>query len=137
MMMRALQWRIVLGLVLVFLAGAATGAFVSARYSHQSQKERHKHSMGDRMRARMQKELELTPAQLTAVDPILRKLGQQMQAIRVETGQRVQQTMAESNREMAAHLTPEQTARLERMQKRHEERMDRRNARRAARARER
>lgn len=119
-MMRALQWRIVLGVALAFFAGTATGLFVGAWYAHRTFGERHGRMMGERMRERMQRQLDLTPEQMQVVDPILRKTAERLRAIREETGQRVAQAMEDSHREMAAHLTPEQMAKLERMRKRHE-----------------
>ena len=118
-MMQTLQWRILLGLLLVFFAGAATGFFGGAWHAHRIFGERHGRMMGERMRERMERQLDLTPEQVQVVDPILRKTAQRLQEIRAETGQRVSQTMEESRRELAVHLTPEQTAKLERMRQHH------------------
>ncbi len=128
-MMRALQWRIALGLVLVFLAGAATGVFVGAWHARRAFSERHGRMMGERMRTHLVQALNLTPEQQQAVDPILRDMTQRLQTIRAETGQRVAQTMEESHRELARHLTPEQTAKLEQLKKRHERGLHRRGRR--------
>lgn len=133
-MMRTLQWRIVLGLALVFLAGTATGFFAGEWHAHKTFGERHGRRMGERMRERMERRLELTPEQMRVVDPILQKTAQRLQVIRSETGQRVEQAMEDSNRELAAHLTPEQLLKLEEMKKRHERHRQRRAERRRARA---
>ncbi len=127
-MTRALQWRIALGLVLVFLAGAATGLFAGAWHARRAFSERHGRMMGERMRTHLEEALDLTPAQLQEVDPILRDMTQRLQTIRAETGQRVAQTMEESHRELARHLTPEQMEKLEEMRKRHERKPLRRRA---------
>lgn len=119
-MMRTLEWRIVLGLVLVFLAGAATGFFAGAWHAHRAFGQRHGPMMGERMREHMKRQLDLTPEQEQVVDPILRQTAQRLQVIRAETGQRVEQVMEDSHRELATHLTPAQVAKLEQMKKRHE-----------------
>lgn len=129
-MMPTLQWRILLGVVLVFLAGAATGFFGGAWHAHRTFGERHGRMMGERMRERMERRLDLTPEQMKVVDPILRKTGQRLDEIRRETGQRVWQAMEDSRRDLATHLTPEQMDKLEQMKKRHERRRERRAERR-------
>ena len=118
-MTRALKWRIAIGLVLVFLAGAATGLFAGAWHAHRAFSERHGGMMDERMREHLKRHLDLTPAQLQAVDPILRETSQRLETIRRETGERVAQTMEESHRQLAAHLTPEQQGKLEDLKKRH------------------
>ena len=133
-MMRTLQWRIMLGLALVFLAGATTGFFAGAWHAHRTFGERHGRFMGERMQEHMKRQLDLTPAQMQLVDPILRKTAERLQVIRAETGQRVLQAMEDSHRELAVLLTPEQVAKLERMKKRHENHFQRRSERRRARA---
>lgn len=136
-MNRKLKWPLLLGFVLVFLAGTATGFFGGAWQAHRAFDERHGRMMGARMRERLQQQLELTPEQLRQVDPILRQTAQRLQEIRSETGERVAQTMEESHQEMAAHLTPAQVTKLKQMRARHEEhqrlRHERRKERRRAR----
>lgn len=132
-MMRALQWRIVLGLVLVFLAGGATGYFGGSWQAHRTFGERHGRMSGERMQERLKRKLELTPEQAQVVDPILRQTSERLQVIRAETGQRVSETMQQAQREMAPHLTPAQIEKLERMKKRHERKHRRHLERRRAR----
>ncbi len=85
-MMRNWQWRIMLGLALVFLAGAASGFFGGAWQARRTFDERHGRMMGERMRERMQRQLDLTPEQLAVIDPILKKTAQGLREIREETG---------------------------------------------------
>ncbi|MEP6823135.1 MAG: hypothetical protein ABI946_12395 [Chthoniobacterales bacterium] len=136
-MMRNLQWQIVLGLTLAFFAGAATGLFGGVWYARRAFDERHGQMMGDRMRERIQHQLDLTPEQMALVDPILNKTAQRLQVIRAETGERVEQVMEDSHREMAALLTPEQQAKLEDLKQRHEHHRQRREERREKRREER
>jgi Spy/CpxP family protein refolding chaperone len=118
-MTRALKWRIAIGLLLVFLAGAATGVFAGAWHARSSFKVRHGGMMGDRMREHIVRHLDLTPEQQRAVDPILDRTAAELQAIRTETGQRVSETLRRSHEEIAPHLTPEQQAKAEKMKMRH------------------
>jgi Spy/CpxP family protein refolding chaperone len=118
-MMPSLKWRIALGLVLVFLAGAATGLFAGAWHFHHAFSDRHGGMMGDRIREHLKRELNLTPEQLQQVDPILQQTTQRLEDIRTETGERVFQTMEDAHRELAKHLTPEQVAKMEEMKKHH------------------
>ena len=119
-MRRTFEWRIVLGLALVFLAGVATGLFAGAWHAHRAFGERHGPMMGERMREHMKRQLDLTPEQEQVVDPILRTAAERLQVIRTETGQRVEQVMKDAHRELGTHLTPAQVAKLEQMRKRHE-----------------
>jgi Spy/CpxP family protein refolding chaperone len=119
-MTRALKWRIAIGLLLVFLAGAATGTFAGAWHARSSFKVRHHGGMmGERMREHMARHLDLTPEQIRTVDPILDRAAAELHQIRTETGRRVAETMRRSHQEIAPHLTPEQQAKLEKMKGRH------------------
>ena len=118
-MTRALQWRLLIGFVLVFLAGGATGLFVGAWHARQAFAGRHGGMMAERMREHIRRQLDLTPAQIREVDPILNDMAQQLQQIRRESGRRVAETMEQSHRAMLPHLTPEQQKELEEMRKRH------------------
>ncbi len=118
-MTRALQWRLLIGFVLVFLAGGATGLFVGAWHARQAFAGRHGGMMAERMREHIRRQLDLTPAQIREVDPILNDMAQQLQQIRRESGRRVAETMEQSHRAMLPHLTPEQQKELEEMKQRH------------------
>jgi hypothetical protein len=125
-MTRALKLRLLIGFVLVFVAGGATGLFAGAWHARQTFAGRHGGMMADRMRDHLRHELNLTPAQMREVEPILREMGARLQEIRRESGRRVTQTMEESRRALAPHLTPEQQQRLEGMKQRHLRQMHRR-----------
>lgn len=49
-MMRTFEWRIVLGLALVFLAGVATGLFAGAWHAHRAFGDRHGPMMAPRVK---------------------------------------------------------------------------------------
>lgn len=118
-MSRALKWRIAIGFLLVFLAGAATGVFAGAWHARNAFAGRHGGMIGERMREHLKRQLNLTPDQLREVDPILDRTAAQLQTIRSETGARVSQTMEQSHQELAKHLTSDQQAQLQKLKKRH------------------
>ena len=118
-MNRALKWKLIAGFVLVFLAGGATGVFVSATTAHHFLGE-HPHGFAARaMKNRLQWQLRLTEEQMTKISPIVEKAGAKLEEIRGDTGRRVRETIAEAHREITPFLTPEQQQRLKQMEERH------------------
>ena len=118
-MTSSLKLRIAVGLVLVFLAGVASGVFAAAWHAHRGFADRHGPRMAQRMRERMRDELNLTPAQMQELGPILDDTAQRLQQIRRETGERVSETITKSHEQLATHLTPEQREDLHGMEQRH------------------
>ena len=115
----ALKWKLIAGFVLVFLAGGATGVFVSATTAHLFFGA-HRHGFAAQaMKNRLQWQLRLTDEQMTKIAPIIEKTGAKLEDIRSDTGRRVRDTIAESHREIAPLLTPEQQQRLKEMEARH------------------
>src|SRR5438309_6928042 len=115
----ALKWKLIAGFVLVFLAGGATGVFLSATTAHHFFGA-HRHGFAAQaMKTRLQWQLRLTDEQMGKISPIIEKTGAQLEQIRGDTGRRVRETIAESHREIAPILTPEQQQRLKEMEARH------------------
>ena len=116
----ALMWKLVVGFLLVFLAGAATGSFLAARHvRHLRADFAHSHHwLAERMRNRIQTELDLTPEQIAKTAPIFDRAASELEKIRSETGTRVQQIIADANRALTPELTDAQRAKLEAMEKR-------------------
>ena len=115
----ALKWKLIAGFVLVFLAGGATGVFVSGAMAHHFFGA-HRHGFAAQaMKTRLQWQLRLTDEQMTKISPIIEKTGAQLEQIRGDTGRRVRDTIAEAHREIAPNLTPEQQQRLKEMEERH------------------
>ncbi len=109
-----LKWKLVVGFILAFLAGCATGAFFAASHSHHLHNlALHRYSLADRMRHRIQTQLDLTPAQIEKIGPIFDQAANELQKIRTETGAHVRQVITETERALAPQLTPEQRKRLE------------------------
>src|SRR2546426_10759726 len=95
----ALKWKLIAGFVLVFLAGGATGVFVSAATAHHFFFGPHRHGFGAQaMKNRLQRQLKLTDEQLAKISPIIEKTGAQLEQIRGDTGRRVRDTIAEARR---------------------------------------
>ncbi len=116
----ALKWKLLVGLVLVFLAGAATGFFVATMHARHVFVEFHQPDlMAARMTDRLRSELQLTPEQQAKISPIAQKMATQLEQIRSETGERVHQAFMDAHREMSAILTDEQRVRLKEMDERH------------------
>ncbi len=115
-MSTALKWKLLVGFVLVFLAGGMTGAFFGAHFFFA---QHHRGVLGERMRQRLRAELKLSPEQVAKVSPVIDNAAAQLERIRIETGQRVHQTMTQMHRQMAANLTDEQRAKLERIESHH------------------
>ena len=113
-MNRALKWKVIVGFVLVFVAGGMTGAFLGASHArHLFSAQPHRGMMSERMRDRFRAQLNLTPEQVAKISPIMDKAAAQLEEIRRTTGRRVRETFAEAHREMATDLTQEQRAKLQ------------------------
>jgi Spy/CpxP family protein refolding chaperone len=117
--MNALQWKLLGGFVLVFVAGGITGAFFGASHTHSQVFGPHRGMPGEHMRRWIRHELNLTPEQDAKVSPIIDKASAQLESIRMETGRRVRETMEQAHHEMAASLTDEQRTKLHEIEVRH------------------
>jgi Spy/CpxP family protein refolding chaperone len=121
-MNRALQWKLIAGFLLVFVAGGITGSFIGGSYAQHHFFELHRpERISAQMKDRLRAELNLTPEQVAKISPIIDKTAAQLRVIRRETGQRVHQVMAETHQQMAVDLTDEQRQKLEQIEKRHRE----------------
>jgi Spy/CpxP family protein refolding chaperone len=119
-MNRALQWKLIAGFLLVFVAGGITGAFVGGSYARHHFFGLHRpERIGARMKDGLRAELNLTPEQVAKISPIIDRTALQLRDIRRDTGQRFHQIMAEAHRQMAASLTDEQRRKLQQIEERH------------------
>ncbi len=119
-MNRTLQWKLIAGFMLVFVAGGITGAFLGGLYARHLFFEFHRpEQIGARMKERLRTELNLMPEQVAKISPIIDKTAVQLRDIRRETGRRVHETIAEAHRQMAANLTDEQRQKLQQIEERH------------------
>src|SRR5437899_7606945 len=119
-MNRALQWKLIAGFLLVFIAGGISGAFLGGLYAQHHFLEFHRPELiGARMKERLRAELNLTPEQVAKISPIIDKTADQLREIRRDTARRVHETIAEAHQQMAANLTDEQRQKLQQIEQRH------------------
>jgi Spy/CpxP family protein refolding chaperone len=118
-MNRALQWKLVAGFILVFVAGGITGALVGASHTRSRIFGPHRGMPSEHMRRWIRHELNLTPEQVAKISPVIDKASAQLESIRRETGKRVHETMEQAHQEMAVNLTDEQRAKLHEIEARH------------------
>ena len=119
-MNRALQWKLIVGFILVFIAGGISGAFLGGLYARHHFFAFHRSELiGGRMKERLRSELNLTPEQVAKISPIIDKTAAQLRDIRRDTAQRVHETIAEAHRQMAVNLTDEQRQKLQQIEERH------------------
>jgi Spy/CpxP family protein refolding chaperone len=119
-MNRALQWKLIAGFLLVFVAGGITGAFVGGSYARYHFFELHQpERIGGRMKERLRAELNLTPEQVAKISPIIDRTTAQLREIRRDTGRRVHGIMMEAHQQMAAQLSDEQRQKLTQIEERH------------------
>jgi Spy/CpxP family protein refolding chaperone len=122
-MNRTLQWKLLVGFLLVFLAGGVTGTFIGVAHArHQFFNSPHRAFLKERMGERLRTQLNLTPEQVEKISPIVERSTAELEAIRTETARRVHETMTQAHREMAGNLTPEQRQKLQQIEVRHRHR---------------
>lgn len=114
----ALKWKLIAGFLLVFMAGSATGVFITMTIGHRFMFS-HPHGMvAEAMKKRLRWQLKLNDDQMAKISPIVEKTGAQLEQIRGDTGKKVRETIADAHREISQYLTPEQQERLKQMEQR-------------------
>ena len=121
----ALKWKLVLALLLVFVAGSATGVFFGVHHlrHHVMLGPPHSGDMPDRMREHLRHALDLTAEQEKKIAPIIDATSAKLETIRVETAERVRTVMEDSKKEVAPMLTPEQQKKLDKLDSEHRKMM--------------
>jgi Spy/CpxP family protein refolding chaperone len=116
----ALKWKLAFAFLLVFIAGVTTGGLLSTHHiKRHFLGPPHSGDVSGRMREHLQRALDLTPEQAAKIAPIVDATSAKLEAIRVETAERVRQVMEESKNEIAPQLTPEQQKKLQELKQRH------------------
>ncbi|HJT80933.1 MAG TPA: hypothetical protein VJ719_07040 [Chthoniobacterales bacterium] len=119
------------GFLLVFLAGGVTGAFIATKTArHYLLATSHHGIAAQRMKDRLQTELNLTPEQSAKISPVVEKAAAQLESIRRDTARRVRDTFADMHKQIGPDLSPEQRMELARMRDRHHKFMRRHHHRR-------
>ena len=117
----ALKWKLLLAALLVFVAGGTTGGLLcSIHVRHRFFGPPHSGAVGDRMREHLKRALDLTPEQAAKIAPVVDATTAKLEAIRVETAQRVRSAMEEAERQISPELTPEQQKKLEALKAEHQ-----------------
>jgi Spy/CpxP family protein refolding chaperone len=120
----ALKWKLAFAFLLVFIAGMMTGGLLSTLHVRWLfLGPPHSGDVAGRMRKHWQRALDLTPEQSAKISPIIDATAAKLDAIRVETAQRVADVLEESHREIAPQLTPEQQKKLETIKEEHRRRL--------------
>jgi len=116
----ALKWKLAVACLLVFVAGVMTGGLLCAHHMHRFLLgPPHSAEMAGKMREHLRRALDLTPEQATTIMPIIDATATKLEAIRMESAQRVRNTMEEAHRAMAPQLTPEQQNKLRALEEKH------------------
>ena len=118
-MNRSLQWKLIGGFILVFIAGGVTGAFVAGLHDRHLLHQFHHRLIGLRMKERLRTQLKLTSEQLGKISPIIDKTAVQLKRMRRDTAWRAHEVIVGAHREMAANLTDEQRLKLREIDDRH------------------
>jgi Spy/CpxP family protein refolding chaperone len=121
----SLKGKLGLAFLLVFVAGAATGAFLGLHHltHHVVLGPPHSGDVPDKMREHFRRALGLTAEQENKIAPIIDATSAKLETIRVETAERVRNVMEESKRQVAPLLTPEQQKKLEKLDSEHRKMM--------------
>ncbi len=119
-MNNGLKWKLAVAFLLVLVAGVMTGGLLCAHHMHRFMLGPPRSGeVAVRMREHLRRALDLTPEQATKISPIIDATAAKLEAIRVETAQRVRDAMEESHRAMAPQLTPEQQKKLQALEEKH------------------
>jgi hypothetical protein len=119
-MKSALKWKLAFALLLVFFAGLTSGALLGVHYLRG-------HFLGPpnsgdvagRMREHFRRALDLTSEQESKIAPIINATTTKLEAIRIETAERVRTVMEDSKKEVAPYLSQEQQQKLEKLEAEH------------------
>ena len=124
-MNRDLKWKLGLAFLLVFVAGGMTGAFFGVHHirHHIMLGPPHSGDVSGRMREHLRRSLDLTAEQEKKIGPIVDATSARLDAIRVETAERVRAVMEGSKKEIAPLLSPEQQNKLDKLEAEHRKMM--------------
>ena len=119
-MNNALKWKLAFAFLLVFAAGVTTGGLFSVLHvKRHFLGPPHSGEVGDRMREHLRRALDLTPEQAAKISPIVDATSAKLEAIRIETAQRVRTVMEESEKQISPELTADQQKKLQALKREH------------------
>jgi len=104
--------------VAIFLAGAGSGALVAWQVCRRIPvTPLPAAEIGAHLRARFQSRLELTPEQMTKINPLVDQAMRQVEVIRGETASHVFANVSNLHEQVLLVLTPEQKAKFEQLER--------------------
>ncbi len=119
------NWKVVLAFAGVFAAGVVFGATLGSRWIKFERLEK-RPPLNERMLARFESELELTPAQVEKLRPITKRMEAETHRMRREAAINYRNAMDAFSQEIGMNLNPEQRELFNQMRQRFRERMERR-----------
>ena len=108
------------GLVVLFCAGALSGAVAESVFSHGDRSARGEHGPAahhDRMMKRLTQELSLTAEQQTEIEPIVTRAHVALLEVRFAHQTEIEQILARGMTDIKTKLSPTQQSELDRMYK--------------------
>jgi Spy/CpxP family protein refolding chaperone len=119
-MNNALKWKLAFAFLLVFISGVTTGGFLGIHHlKRHFLGPPHSGDVAGRMREHFRRALDLTAEQENKIAPIIDTTTTKLEAIRIETAERVRTVMEESKRQISPQLSAEQQKKLEKLEAQH------------------
>lgn len=118
-MNQTLKWKLAFAFLLVFVAGVTSGFFGTFHLRRHFLGPPHSGDVNERMREHLRRSLDLTPEQAAKISPIVDATTTKLEAIRIESAERVRAVMEESKRAIAPELNPDQQKKLEKLEAEH------------------
>jgi hypothetical protein len=111
------RWKIVVSLVVIFLAGSITGAlFTIAIAKHEVRRQSDPTQWFQLTMQRWKTRLRLTPAQEEKLKPIVQETVEELRTLRASDLRQTDEILARARTRIEPELTPEQRIRLQKMQ---------------------
>jgi hypothetical protein len=105
-------WKTILGLVAIFVLGAASGSLITTRLRHTPEPAQAQTAPEERWQALTladyQQRLSLTPEQVARLRPTFDFTSRKLSMLRANTAERIAAVVHEMNREVMRELTPRQ-----------------------------
>jgi hypothetical protein len=116
----ALKWKLAFAFLLVFIAGVTTGGLLGTHHlKRHFLRPPQSGDVAGKMREHFRRALDLSSEQENKIAPIIDSATAKLEAIRIETAERVRAVMEESKREIAPKLSPDQQKKLEKLEAHH------------------
>lgn len=113
------NWKTILGLVAIFVLGAASGSLITARLRPAPESTQLRTAPEERWQALTladyQQRLSLTPAQVERLKPIFGLTSRKLSTFRANTAERIASLIHEMNGEIMQALTPAQQVGLKQL----------------------